>query len=88
MKGRTISQCTRLIYDLIHEIKNRKMDGILLLIDYKKVFDSIKWDFIDKTLRYYNFGENLRRWVKILCTDVHVQSYVLNNGHMSSRFTT
>jgi hypothetical protein len=70
---------------LIYEIKIRKMDGILLLIDHEKTLNSIKWDFIDKTVKYYKFGEHFRRWVRILYTDI--QSCILNNGHMSSRFT-
>jgi hypothetical protein len=39
-------------------------------IDYEKAFDSINWDFWDKTLRHYEFGENIRKCVKILYTDV------------------
>jgi hypothetical protein len=36
-----------------------------MLIDFEKAFDSLEWSFIDKTLRYLNFGENIRKWVKI-----------------------
>jgi hypothetical protein len=40
--------------------------------------------FLDKTLKHFDFGDKFRKWVKILYTDV--QSCVLNNGHMSTRF--
>lgn len=84
IKGRTISQCTRLVYDVIYEVRKRKLDGILLLIDYEKAFDMLRWDYLEKALKYFNFGGNFRKWVKILYTDI--QSSTLNNGHLSSRF--
>jgi hypothetical protein len=61
MKNRTISQCTRLIFDLIYEIRKRKKDGILLLIDIEKAFDSVEWGFLDKTLKHYDFGDKFRK---------------------------
>ena len=84
MKNRNISECTRLIYDIIKEMDNRNMEGVLLLIDYQKAFDSIEWSFIDRTLEYFNFGEKFRKWIQILYKDV--ESSIINNGHMSQRF--
>ena len=40
--------------------------GILLLIDFEKAYDSISFSYIDKCLNFYNFGPDIRRWIKIL----------------------
>ena len=85
MKNRNMNECTRLVYDMIHEIDRSKLNGILLLIDYEKAFDSLAWGFIEKTLRYFEFGENFIKWIKILYTDI--ESCILNNGFCSERFT-
>jgi len=84
LKNRNMSECTRLIFDIFHEMESRNMDGILLLIDYEKAFDSIEWGFIEKTLKYFQFGEQFIKWIKILYTDI--ESCILNNGHCSNRF--
>ena len=85
MKSRNMNECTRLVYDMIHEIDKSKMNGILLLIDYEKAFDSLAWEFIEKTLRYFEFGETFIQWIKILYTDI--ESCILNNGFCSERFS-
>jgi hypothetical protein len=41
---------TRLLYDLMHYLEENDMDGLLLLIDFEKVFDSIEWKFLQKAL--------------------------------------
>jgi len=85
VRGRQIGECTRLVSDIITDLKNKNKSGILLLIDFEKAFDSIEWCFIDKTLSYFNFGINIRKWVKLLYTQI--ESFIINNGHSGNRFT-
>ena len=40
---------------LLARANNHKL-GLLLFVDFEKAFDSIEWSFIEKTLKYYNFG--------------------------------
>ena len=84
MKNRNMNECTRLIYDIIHEIDRTNKDAIILLIDYEKAFDSLAWGFLEKTLRYFKFGENYIKWIQILYTDI--ESCILSNGFCSDRF--
>ena len=52
--------------------------------DFKKAFDSIEHEYIEKILRAYNFGDGIRRWISILLKD-----FVLctsNGGHKSDFF--
>ena len=66
IKGRYIGENIRLIYDLMNYTEQNNIQGLLLLIDFEKAFDSVSWQFIQKALKYLNFGKSLLRWVDIL----------------------
>ena len=57
--GRCIGENCRLIYVIFHFTEENDILGILLLIDFKKAFDSISWSFIYDTLKFFNFGESV-----------------------------
>ena len=84
LKERYIEENTRLIYDLIHYLKGQKREGILLLIDFEKAFDSIDWTYIRNVLKIYNFGDDFIKWFNIVYNDS--QSCVINNGKYSNFF--
>ena len=39
------------------------LPGLLLLIDFEKAFDTVSWEFISQTLKYFNFGPSIQRWI-------------------------
>ena len=84
LKGRFIGENIRLIDSIINYTNTEKIPGLLLFVDFEKAFDSIEWSFIEKTLKYYNFGTSLVTWVKVFYTDI--SSCVLNNGWSSDFF--
>ena len=53
INGRFISESTRFVYDLLHAAKYKNITGLLMLIDFEKVFDSLPWKFLYKTLEFY-----------------------------------
>ena len=65
-------------------MKQNKTEGIILLIDFEKAFDTLEWSFLDKALKYLNFGEKIRKWIQIFYTDI--ESCIINNRHCSNRF--
>ena len=62
-----------------------QIPGLLLFVDFEKVFDSIQWSFIEKTLRHFNFGTSLVSCVKLFYANI--SSCVLNNGWASDFFS-
>ena len=54
MKRRYIGQNIRLINDILEQTKLQNIPGILLLLDFRKAFDTIKWSFIQNTLNLFN----------------------------------
>ena len=53
----------------------------MLLIDYKKAFDSIDHNYIYATLKLLNFGEDLISWVKLFLTERI--AHILLGGHLT-----
>jgi len=46
-------------------------------LDFKKVFDTLEWQFVEKILELFNFGENVKKWVRIFYANI--ESAVMNN---------
>ena len=56
-----ISDNVRLIHDLINYLNTKKVlkNGLLLCLDFEKVFDSLDWRFMFKALTAFGFGKYL-----------------------------
>ena len=82
LKGRFIGENIRLIDGLINHTAARNIPGLL---DFEKVFVSVEWSFIWKTLSSFDFGSSLINWIKLCYRSI--ERCVLNNGWASSYFT-
>ena len=81
IKGRYIGCNIRLIEDLIELCDKEEKGGILMMLDFRKAFDSLEWDFLFKTLKYFNFSDSFIKWIQTLYKDP--VAYIKNNGHLS-----
>ena len=63
LPGRFIGDNIRLVYDILFYTEKHNLPGIILWLDFATAFDSISWDFVFIALRYFNFGEDLIKWV-------------------------
>ncbi|MCU7801406.1 MAG: reverse transcriptase family protein, partial [gamma proteobacterium symbiont of Lucinoma myriamae] len=84
IKGRSIVENIRMIYDMIKFTDEYDIPGLLLFIDFEKAFDSLSWNFLHKALIHLNFGESVRRWIKVFYNGI--TSAVIQSGHLSSFF--
>jgi mannosylglycoprotein endo-beta-mannosidase len=48
MPGRHILEGVLILHETIHELHRKKMDGVLLKIDFEKAYDKVKWPFYNK----------------------------------------
>ena len=64
VKGRYIREIVRLISDVMEYAKVQNIPGLSLSLDFRKAFDSLEWPFIMKTLDYFNFGADVKKWFK------------------------
>ena len=67
-KGRCIGNNARTILDVYEYFMEHNSDGVLMFLDCEKAFDSIEWNFLFKTLKQFNFGDNFITWIKKLYT--------------------
>ena len=67
VKGRFIGQNVRLLIDIMEHTELNEIPGIMILIDFEKAFDTLEWH--QNTLKYFNFGPNLRSWISVMCSE-------------------
>ena len=70
IKGRYISESTRLIYDILHATEDKKIPGLLMLIDFEKAFDSLSWKFLYSVLEFFGYSKSFIQWVKLFNTEI------------------
>jgi hypothetical protein len=39
------------LHEIIHELHRKKLDGVLLKIDFEEAYDKVKYPFLQETLR-------------------------------------
>ena len=82
--GRTIHESLRNTQDIIDHIKKKNKTGMMILVDFKKAFDSISHEYIYKVLRSFGFCEYIIKWIKILIGNYYVST--INGGRIANRF--
>ena len=68
-----------LLYMMDH-VNKKKKESLILLVDFKKAFDSINTKFIDSALEIFNFGDSFRKWVKLFFSGR--KTYLLLHGYV------
>lgn len=84
ISGRQITSNIRSISDILHYTKMKNIPGILMNLDFEKAFDSVDWEFLKLTMKKFNFGDTLIRWITTFYEDI--SSCVINNGWTSGYF--
>jgi hypothetical protein len=44
--GRNIMEEAIILHETIHKLHRKKMNGVILKLDFKKAYDKVKWGFI------------------------------------------
>ena len=64
LHGRYIGDNIRQLLEIIEHQETSKKPGLVFIVDFEKVFDKVRLDFIHKCLDFFNFGDSLITWVK------------------------
>lgn len=79
LKNRFIGENVRFVLDLIEYCNTSNKTGLLFLVDFEKAFDSVEWEFIFTSLRFFGFGESFINWVKTMYSNNSAR--IINNGY-------
>ena len=61
-----------------------QIPGLMVAIDFEKVFDSISWNFLLKALKSFNLGESFIKWISVFYSNT--SSCVTNNDFSTPLF--
>ncbi|KAL3685602.1 hypothetical protein R1sor_003624 [Riccia sorocarpa] len=82
--GRQLHSTVMLCNEAIFEAKSKKVDIVLLSIDFRKAFDTLRWSFLYAALEKMQFGEAFIGMIKAL--NDSAESSVRINTSCSKRF--
>lgn len=57
MSERHILEGVVVLHETVHELHTRKLDGLILKIDFEKTYDKVRWSFLQQALRLKGFDE-------------------------------
>jgi hypothetical protein len=55
---RNILEGAVILHETIHELHRKKMNGVILKIEFKKAYEKVKRGFLQQTLRIKGFSKN------------------------------
>lgn len=84
MKNRYIGENIRTTQDIIEHCEKEELPGFVVALDYRKAFDSVRWQLIQKALEIFNFGDFFRSCVRSLSCEI--ETCVMNAGLTSKYF--
>ncbi|GJR55439.1 RNA-directed DNA polymerase, eukaryota [Tanacetum coccineum] len=73
-----------ILNELMSWCKHTKFKGMIFKVDFEKVFDSVKWDYLDETLKSFGFGLKWRNWISGCLNNA--KGSVLVNGNPTKEF--
>ena len=85
LQDRFIGESTRLIYDIMSYTEGNNIDGLLMLKDFEKAFDSISWKFMYHTLYKFGFTKKFIKWIKLFNTNI--KASILQFGFLLDFFS-
>ena len=73
------------LINMIKHVTEKKKAALILLIDFKKAFDSIDHTFMHNALALLGFGPDIIKWITLFFQNRYAQ--ILMGGHLSDKIT-
>jgi hypothetical protein len=48
------------LHEAVHELHTKKLNGVILKLDFERAYDNVKWSFLQQTLRMKGFSPEWR----------------------------
>ena len=83
--GRYIGENTRLVFDTLTFVKDRKMPSMILTADFEAAYESVSWSYLKLVMEKMNFGQNFMKMVDALYSNPSNQSRIILNGYLGEK---
>ena len=80
--GSYIGQTIQMLNDIINYTTVHKVPGFIVSLDIEKAFDSVEWEYLDKTMVAFGLSPRFIKWVQILRRNTAIK--ILNNGWVTN----
>ena len=78
VNNRFINESGRLTSDVLEISNSLDIEGLLMIVDIEKAFDSINDSVLMCVLKKFGFGNEFWKWIQILVKNLG--SFVINGG--------
>jgi len=86
IKGKNILEGVVVLHEVLHELHKSKARSLVLKIDFEKVYDRVRWDFLEKVMADKGFPS---KWIEWVMSNVKGGKVCINvNGERSGYFKT
>jgi hypothetical protein len=51
------------LHETVHELHFKKLNGVILKLDFEKAYDKVKWSFLQQTLRMKGFSDEWHAFI-------------------------
>lgn len=79
--GRYIGENIMDLLGTIDYCDKQNIPSLLLSFHYRKAFDSVNLNYLDKALEFFGFGNTFRQYIRSLYEGI--ETSIINNGHVS-----
>ncbi|WVZ66350.1 hypothetical protein U9M48_015586, partial [Paspalum notatum var. saurae] len=62
--SRNILEGVVILHETLYELRKKKLNGVVLKLDFEKAYDKVDWDFLQQTLRVKGFSNKWCDWIK------------------------
>ena len=73
------------VRETINHCKRQNIDAAIVAVDMVKALDTLSNNFLDKVLKFFNFGPNIRRWLALI-GNKRTACILLEDGLTSKNF--
>nr|GEW24107.1 RNA-directed DNA polymerase, eukaryota, reverse transcriptase zinc-binding domain protein [Tanacetum cinerariifolium] len=73
-----------ILNEVIQWCKSKHKQALIFKVDFKKAYDSVRWDFLDDVLRKFGFGDKWCKWIQ--CCLWSSRGSILVNGSHTKEF--
>nr|GEY15367.1 RNA-directed DNA polymerase, eukaryota, reverse transcriptase zinc-binding domain protein [Tanacetum cinerariifolium] len=84
LKKRQILDDPFILNEVIQWCKKKKKQSMIFKVDFKKAYDSVRWDFVDTILKKFGFGDKWCKWIHSCLQSS--RGSILSNGSPTPEF--